>query len=118
MRRIHRDNGAFTLVELLVACAILAILAGVAVPTVAVLISSSHEDAAAAELSDVQSAIGSMMAERGLESVAAVTTPTNDMTSFPSVTNPLSGYLRQSDTSGTYTCTSDGAVTQVTTGFE
>jgi prepilin-type N-terminal cleavage/methylation domain-containing protein len=116
MRRIYRGNGGFTLVELLVTCAILAILATIAVPSVAVLISSSHDDAAAAELSDVQTAMDSMMAERGLESVTIVTTATNDMTSFPSATNPLSYYLRQSTTAGTYTCISNGQVTQVTTG--
>ena len=119
MRGIHRGKGGFTLVELLVTCAILAVLAGIAVPSVAVLITSSHEDAAAAELSDVQTAMDSMMADKWLESVNAFPTPgTSDMTEFPSTTNPLSDYLRQSTTSGTYTCTSDGAVTQLTTGFE
>ena len=119
MRGLHRGKGGFTLVELLVACAILAVLAAIAVPTTVILIKSAHEDAGAAELSDVQTAMDSMMAVRGLELVAAFAAPgTDDMTIFPSATNPLSDYLRQSATSGTYTCTSDGAVTQVTTGFE
>ncbi len=118
MRGIHRGKGGFTLVELLVASAILAVLAAIAVPTTVILIKSSHEDAGAAELSDVQTAMDSMMAVRGLELVNAVTGATRDMSIFPSATNPLSDYLRQSATSGTYTCTSDGAVTQVTTGFE
>ncbi len=118
MRGIHRGKAGFTLVELLVACAILAILAAIAAPTAVILITSSHEDAGAAELSGLQTAMDSMMAVRGLESVNAVTSATRDMSSFPSVTNPLSDYLRQSTTSGTYTSTSDGAVAQVTTGFE
>ncbi len=118
MRRIHRGKGGFTLVELLVAAGILAILAAVAVPTVASFISSSHDDAAAAELSNVQTALDSMMADRGLESVTAVTTATSAMTGFPSATNPLSDYLRASTTKGTYTVTVGGVVTQATTGYE
>jgi type IV pilus assembly protein PilE len=118
MRGIHRDAGGFTLVELLVACGILAILAAVAIPTVSSFISSSHSDAAAAELSELQTTMDSMLANKGLESVTAVTTATSDMTGFPSATNPLSDYLRHSTTNGTYTCTSSGRITQVTTGFE
>ena len=100
------------------ACGILVILAAIAVPAAYILIASSHEDAAAAELSDLQTTMDAMMADKGLESVSVVTTATDDMTTFPSATNPLSEYLRRSTTSGTYTCTSDGAVNQVTTGFE
>ena len=106
----------FTLVELLVACAILVALAAIVVPTVANYVSHSCSEAARAELSDVLAALDSMMADRGLESVSAVTTATNDMASFPSAMNPLSDYLRQPITKGTFTCTSAGLVTQVTTG--
>jgi prepilin-type N-terminal cleavage/methylation domain-containing protein len=108
----------FTLVELLAACAILVALAAIAVPTVANYVSHSCSDAAKAELSDVQAALDSMMADNGLESVTAVTTATNDMTNFPSAMNPLSGYLRQPTTKGTFTCTPDVLLTQVTTGCE
>jgi general secretion pathway protein G len=68
----------FTLVELLVACAILAALAAIVVPIVANYVSHSCSDAAKAELSDVQAALDSMMADNRLESVSAVTTATND----------------------------------------
>ncbi len=86
-------------------------------PTVANFISSSHDDAAVAELSNVQTAVDAMMADRGLEAVTAVTTATSDMTGFPSATNKLSDYLRASTTNGTYTVTVGGAVTQATTGY-
>ena len=82
------------------------------------LIGSQSEQNATQELYNVQVALDSMMADRGLESVTAVTTATNDMTSFPSSTNPLSVYLRQATTNGTYTVTAGGIATQVTTGAE
>ena len=119
MKTGNRDssgNCGLTLVELLVACAILVALAAIAVPTVANFFSHSCSEAAEAELSDLQAAMDSMMADNGLESVTPVTTATSDMTGFPSATNPLSDCLREPTTKGTYTCTASGLVEQVTTG--
>ena len=72
----------------------------------------------AQEHSAVQISVDAMMADRALESVAEVTMPTNDMTHFPSTTNPLSHYLGITTTNGTYTITAGGTVGQVTTGAE
>ena len=68
------------------------------------------------ELNKVQFHVRAMMGTNGLTSVPEVTIPTNDMTTFPSAEYPISFPLWQT-TSSTYTCTSDGTVTQVTTGW-
>jgi len=126
MRRFHRGQRGFTLIELLVVMAILAILAAIAVPTVLHFTSSAKSDAAVAELANVQAAMDNMMTDRELSSVTAVTTPTNNMRAFPSTTNYLyppagyetgygySSYMRSATTTGTYTCTSNGTVSQAT----
>jgi len=116
--RIHGSSAGFTLVEVLIVVAILAVLAGIIVPSMTGLVSHSETKAALAELSTVQAAMNAMMAKEGLSSVTAVTTPTNDMSSFPDATHPLyPNYLQTSTTKGTYTCTSSGVVTQVSTGY-
>ena len=112
-----REKG-FTLVELLIVVAILGVLAAIIVPSMTGVVGHSETKAAAAELSTVQAAMNTMMAKEGLSSVTAVTTATNTMTSFPDATYPLSpNYLQTSTTSGTYTCTSAGIVSQASTGY-
>jgi RecA/RadA recombinase len=59
-----------------------------------------------------------MMAKSGLAAVAAVITATSNMAAFPDATHALSpNYLRSAATKGTYTCTTNGLVTQATTGY-
>lgn len=118
LKRIHRGDKGFTLMEMLIVVAILGILVAVAVPNLTGLIGHSEEKAAAAELSAVQSAMDAMMAKEELTAVTAVTTATSTMTGFPDATYPLSTYLRKSTTNGTYTCTSAGIVSQATTGYD
>ena len=118
LKRIHRGDKGFTLMEMLIVVAILGILVAVAVPNLTGLIGHSEEKAGAAELSAVQSAMDAMMAKEELTAVTAVTVATSGMTSFPDATYPLSTYLRKSTTNGTYTCTSAGMVAQATTGYE
>ena len=129
-----RQRG-FTLVEILIAVGILAILAGVAVPVVAHLTGASQTNAAAAELSNVQAAVDSLMADQDLASLPnPATSATNNMAQFPDwqasspygyVLYPSTNYrnsdtdkfIRKSTTKGTYTATADGTVTQATTGY-
>ena len=134
MRKILLNRRGFTLVEILVAVAILAILAGVTVPVVAHLTGTSKTKAAITELSNIQAAVDSLMADQDLGSLAnSVTTATNDMSKFPDWASGGTGYVlypvgtyknsdsdkftRQSTTKGTYTAAADGTVVQVTTGY-
>ena len=108
----------FTLVELLVVVAILGILSAVAVPSLSGLTARAKTNAAAAELRTIQTAMDAMIADRSLTTVTAVTTPTNDMTSFPRTaqttgeTSLSPVYIRSATTHGYYTCEINGTVTQ------
>ena len=108
----------FTLVELLVVIAIIGVLAAIIIPNVTGLANSGQTEAASAEKLTVQSAMDTMMAKAGIATVGAVTTATNNMSSFPDSTHPLyPNYLRNSTTKGTYTCNTTGLVVQATTGY-
>ncbi len=85
----------FTLVEILIAVGILAILVAIATPVVAHLTGNSKTKAAAAELANVQSAVDSLMADQDLGSPPnPVTTATNNLAQFPDwqATSPY-GYV-------------------------
>lgn len=119
-RLLVRERG-FTLVEILIAVAILGIVAAVAVPTVATIKSRSEAKANAGELMNVASALHSMMSDQELTTVTTIlqASATNSMAAFPDGTYPLYGggtgdYLRQSTTKCTYYVTSAGKVGQDT----
>jgi prepilin-type N-terminal cleavage/methylation domain-containing protein len=136
MKGLLRNMRGFTLMEVLVAVAILAILAGIAVPVVVHLRGGAEVDAAAAELSNVQAAVDVMMVARDA-STLATTSPvtatvdalcdtvgeaTYNMAAFPYsdgdwALTPASGtkYIRTATTTGTYYVATDGTVIQAAT---
>lgn len=110
-RKMHKGEKGFTLVELLVVFTLLALLAAIVIPNVATFVEFGETQAAATELSIIQTAMDSMMAHNQLSTVAA-TGPTNDMSAFPTG-NPLyPDYLRFDTSSENYTCSTSGLVTQ------
>ncbi len=116
LKSIHRDNRGFTLVELLVVFALLAILSAIVIPNVANLVGYGQTEGAGTELSIVQTAMDSMMAHQRLSSVTA-TTATDNMSRFPTGKPLYPSYLRVELTNGTYSCDTTGAVSQNSTGY-
>jgi prepilin-type N-terminal cleavage/methylation domain-containing protein len=119
-RRLRKQNGGeagFTLVELLIVLAILAVLIAIVLPNFTGLIGGSETTAADTEQRIVQTAVDAKMASEGLPSVTAISTATDDMTSAAGGFGLYPTYMRSQATNGTYTMDATGQVTQVTTGY-
>ncbi len=88
MRLPKRGEKGFTLIELLIVVAILGVLAAVVIPNVGRFIGRGEQEAKDTELSNMQTAVISMMTDNNLPTLAAPvdTTRTNDMTAFPDTT--------------------------------
>jgi type IV pilus assembly protein PilA len=117
LRRIDREGKGFTLVEMLIVVAILGVLAAVVLPNVTGLAGEGQTEAAEAELVTVQTSMDTMMAKNAITSVTA-TSATSNMSAFPTGNALYPTYLRTGTTKGTYSCSTTGLVTQVTTGYE
>ena len=116
MNYLRFNQRGFTLIEILIAVGILALLAGIAVPTVAVLLSNSEDKAEKGEWANVQAAVDSMMADKELESITAVITAIKDMKNFPSGTPLYPDYLRTEFTRCVYKVESNGRVPEPVQG--
>lgn len=120
MRNFFSKSQGFTLVEILLAVAVLGIVAAIAFPAVANIRSRSEDKAEAAEIGNVQAALDALMSDQELEAVPTITSgnSTNNMAAFPSATTSLYGdaaygdYMRNSTTKCDYSVSDNGRVTQ------
>ena len=113
----QRGEAGFTLVELLIVLAILAILVAVVLPNFTGLLGKSQTTAGDAERVIVQTAVDAKMASDGMATTTAVTTATTDMTTASGGFGLYPTYMRGTETNGTYTVDTDGKVEQATTGY-
>jgi prepilin-type N-terminal cleavage/methylation domain-containing protein len=100
----------FTLVELLIVLAILAVLVAVVLPNFTGLLGNAHTTAADAELVIVQTAVDAKMAAENLATTTAVTASTNDMTTAAGGFGLYPTYMRGTATTNCFTCDDTGAV--------
>ncbi len=116
-KRRRTREGGFTLVELLIVVAILAVLVAVVLPNFTGLLGGSQTTAAEAEQVIVQTAVDAKMADQGMATTTAITTATSDMTTAAGGFGLTPTYMRSTATNGTYTVNTAGLVSQASTGY-
>jgi len=105
--RKRSGEEGFTLVELLIVLAILAVLVAVVLPNFTGLLGGAKDTASDAELVIVQTAVDAKMAAGGVSITDAVANTNNmDTGGFELYPN----YMRSSTTSGYYSCDTTGLV--------
>jgi prepilin-type N-terminal cleavage/methylation domain-containing protein len=109
LKNLIKEEGGFTLVELLVTIAILAVLFGVVTLTLSGVGSDAEDTVKVAECGVVQSAADIYLAEDTTHTITARTTAA--VITDSDTDAEFNGYLRDLPTSYTYTWTSDGDVT-------
>jgi|ERR1700730_9131657 prepilin-type N-terminal cleavage/methylation domain-containing protein len=125
LKRIHKDQKGFTLIEVLVVMTILGILAAIVSISLLGVTASARQKAAAAEKQTVQAALDAMLSDQQVDQTTTFCDGTvhNDMTKFPVGTdytvagtgNPTrlsTHYLREAVTQYDYSCDSKGNITQ------
>lgn len=131
IKRIHKQQGGFTLIEVLVVMTILGILAAIVSISLLGVTANARTKASKAELQTVQAAMDAMLSDQQVPRSAIILagcdgtgTGTTDMTAFPSLGVAYSGsdtqkvnvlstfYLREKTTSNKYVCDADGQVIQ------
>ena len=115
--RKRSGEEGFTLVELLIVLAILAVLVAVVLPNFTGLLGGSQTTAADAEKVIVQTAVDAKMAAESLATTTAITTATTDMTTAAGGFGLYPTYMRGTVTKGTYTVDTTGKVEQASTGY-
>jgi len=108
--RKRSGEEGFTLVELLIVLAILAVLVAVVLPNFTGLLGGAKTTAGDAERVIVQTAVDAKMAVGSLATTTAITTATKDMTTASGGFGLYPTYMRSSATSGCYTCDTTGLV--------
>jgi prepilin-type N-terminal cleavage/methylation domain-containing protein len=115
--RKRSGEEGFTLVELLIVLAILAVLVAVVLPNFTGLLTGSKTTAGSAELVIVQTAVDAKMAAQSLSTTTAIATATTNMTTAAGGFGLYPTYMRGTATKGTYRVDTAGMVTQATTGY-
>ena len=119
LKRMHKGNAGFTLVELVVVIAILGVLAAIALPNFVGVVDDGQTEAAAIELDLVQTAMDVMMAREGITAVTevAIGAAVSDFSASPAEKALYPDYMRSTSTTGTYYWGASGNVAQATTGY-